>query len=281
MDIHGGPLFFTRKITYWISKHYVNSQHTCAQSMQKLKKVTSKINAMRMQIGLIRTAALLFAKSIGRLVDPFAIASYSQFGEDRVIESFFNNKSHGIYVDIGCNHPISYSNTWKLYLRGWKGLCVDANPSLVDIYTKARPKDIALQEVISNRNTRVEFYFSKVSHLISGVGEKKNGNWKRTENNCNVVSCETTTLSSLLLRYSIPYQFDLLSIDVEGHELEVLDSLDMSIFKPLLIVVEMHDFDIMNPGINPVFSLLIEHDYFLMSYLNPNGFFALRNSSYG
>jgi FkbM family methyltransferase len=249
--------------------------------MQTLKKVASMINATRKRIGLIGTTKFLFAKAVNRLTDPFAIASYSQFGEDRAIEIFFKNKSHGTYVDIGCNHPISYSNTRKLYLRGWKGLCIDANPSLVDIFKKARPKDIVLQEVISNRDTRIEFYFSKVSHLISGVGEKKIGNWKRTENNCNVVCYETTALSSLLLRHSIPYQFDLLSIDVEGHELEVLDSLDMSIFKPLLVVVEMHDFDIMNPGKNKVFSVLIEHDYFLMSYLNPNGFFALRNSSHG
>ena len=42
--------------------------------------------------------------------------SYSQFGEDLIINNFFGNFV-GTYVDIGCYHPIKYSNTALLHKK--------------------------------------------------------------------------------------------------------------------------------------------------------------------
>jgi FkbM family methyltransferase len=207
-------------------------------------------------------------------MDSHLIPSYSQFGEDRFIEAYFGSQERGIYVDIGCNHPISYSNTWKLYLRGWRGVCVDPNPYVIRKYKKVRPKDIAIQRVVSKKGI-VEFYFSRVSHLISGVGEKLNGNWKRNKDNSDVVLCESVALSTILKECDIPNKFELLSIDVEGHEIEVLNSLDFTIYKPSLIVVEMHDFDLSHPKNNSIYTKLLSNGYSMKSYLTPNGFFAL------
>lgn len=247
-----------------------------------MTSTVDKFQKARAQLGLIGSLGFLgflISKICQKLTDPYLISSYSQFGEDRAIEAFFGAQEKGIYVDIGCNHPISYSNTWKLYLRGWHGVCVDPNPDLIKKYKKVRPKDIAIQKVISSNNGKVDFYFSKVSHLISGIGEKASGNWKRTTDNCDVVSCESVTLSSILLEYNIPPEFELLLIDVEGHELEVLNSMDFSIYKPALIVIEMHSFDIVRPQNDPVYLKLIANNYFLKSYLGPNGIFALESSN--
>lgn len=246
--------------------------------MGNLSDTIDRLNRTRINIGWLRFLRFLISKVCQKLTDSCLISSYSQFGEDRVIETFFGNQENGVYVDIGCNHPISYSNTWKLYLKGWCGVCVDPNPYLIKKYKKIRPKDIAIQKVISREKGIVDFYFSKVSHLISGVGEKTSGNWKRTADNSDVVPCESVTLSSILLEYDVPHNFELLSIDVEGHELEVLNSIDFAIFKPVLIVIEMHDFDISHPQDDPVYLKLILNGYRLKSYLNPNGFFALELS---
>jgi hypothetical protein len=31
----------------------------------------------------------------------------------------------GFFVDVGCFHPLFYSNTWKLYKKGWRGVNID------------------------------------------------------------------------------------------------------------------------------------------------------------
>lgn len=242
--------------------------------MRRLTHIVKQLNRTRMQIGWLRLLGFLVAKVCQKWANPHATSSYSQFGEDNVIEAFFRHQEHGIYVDIGCNHPIIYSNTWKLYLKGWHGICVDPNPALIKQHKKTRPKDIAIQKVISSHEGFVDFYFSTVSNLISGVGEKATGAWKRTADNADIVRCHSTTLSSILQTHNIPHKFELLSIDVEGHELEVLSTIDFTIFKPALIVIEMHHFDIANPQADPIYLKLIANNYYLQSYLEPNGFFS-------
>ena len=67
---------------------------------------------------------------------------YSQWGEDLYINSFFKNKNKGIYLDIGCFHPVMYSNTCLLYKKGWRGINIDINKTSIDLFNILRPKDI-------------------------------------------------------------------------------------------------------------------------------------------
>ncbi len=45
----------------------------------------------------------------------------------------------GTYIDVGCNHPKRFSNTYALYRAGWRGLAVDLDPSLCKQFRLARP----------------------------------------------------------------------------------------------------------------------------------------------
>ena len=74
-------------------------------------------------------------------------------------------------------------------------------------------------------------------------------------------------------KYNAPKVIDLLSIDVEGHDFEVLSSLDLNIYRPRLIVVEIHKFDINNPSASKIYEYLIEHNYKMVSYAVMNGYF--------
>ena len=51
--------------------------------------------------------------------------SFSLSSVDLIIERIFYNLKDGIYLDIGCNHPIKYNNTYLLFKKGWKGINVD------------------------------------------------------------------------------------------------------------------------------------------------------------
>ena len=48
--------------------------------------------------------------------------SYSLSNVDLIVDRLFKNKEKGIYIDVGCNHPIKYNNTYLLHKRGWVGI---------------------------------------------------------------------------------------------------------------------------------------------------------------
>ena len=51
--------------------------------------------------------------------------TYSQNQEDLFIDNYFKDKKDGFYLDVGCYHPIKFSNTALLYNRGWQGINID------------------------------------------------------------------------------------------------------------------------------------------------------------
>ena len=82
---------------------------------------------------------------------------FSQGGEDIHCLHLLKGKKNGFYVEVGSNHPVIYSNTFKLYLEGWKGILIDGNPELIELSSRIRKADICLHEIISNQSGEVEF----------------------------------------------------------------------------------------------------------------------------
>src|SRR5687768_4236742 len=71
-----------------------------------------------------------------------ARASYSQFGEDGVLDWLTREWKPGFFVDIGAYHPIALSNTYALYLKGWRGINIEARPEVRQEFDIFRPRDI-------------------------------------------------------------------------------------------------------------------------------------------
>jgi hypothetical protein len=92
------------------------------QILGKARRVNSFISRMTM------------ANLRARLMGPsaFDFSSYSQSGEDRIIEFFLNTTGleNATYLDIGASHPMAFNNTYLLYRRGLRGVCVDPEPGL-------------------------------------------------------------------------------------------------------------------------------------------------------
>ena len=91
---------------------------------------------------------------------------YSQWGEDRYISEFFKNKKKGFYFDIGCYHPIKYSNTCLLYKNGWSGVNIDANRTSIDLFNIARPKDNNICAAISDNNNLTEYFVDNINPFL-------------------------------------------------------------------------------------------------------------------
>ena len=84
--------------------------------------------------------------------------SYAISGVDLIVDRFFSKVKNGIYIDIGCNHPIKYNNTYLLYKRGWKGINIDLDQKSIDEFNKFRPKDHNIKSLISNNNEDTKKY---------------------------------------------------------------------------------------------------------------------------
>lgn len=196
--------------------------------------------------------------------------SFSHTGEDLHIISLFNDKKNGFYVEVGSNNPITHSNTFKLYLSGWNGILIDANPYLIDISKRIRKKDICINALISNECQGTDFYISKNSNFSSIYKNHVNDKDGIKE----VLKMQTYSLDNILKENLDTFTFiDLLMIDVEGHDLEVLKSIDLNKYSPTLIVIEDLKFDYLNPFKNEIYRYLSIFDYKLISIDKLNLYF--------
>ena len=172
------------------------------------------------------------------------VETYSQMGEDRILQSLFAQKissgSPGYFVDIGAYHPISYSNTWYFYKRGWRGLNVDARPGSKELFDRVRPGDTNVECAVSDHDGAVEFLVlaqdSTINRLASSNDKKDAERMSR-----HSVSVPAKTLSSLLGDYVPPNErIDFMSIDIEGEDGAAVLSTDWNRFRPSYLLVEQN-----------------------------------------
>ena len=158
--------------------------------------------------------------------------TYSQWGEDLIIEKYFQNKV-GKYVDIGCFHPIRHSNTCLLYNKGWSGINIDLNPTSIDLFNIVRKKDINILATLSDKsNKEVNIFFE---HSFSSLNSLHKENFKSNKKNYTVKKSYTKRFSDL-----INSNFDFLNIDCEGEDYNILTEIDFDKFTPELICIEIN-----------------------------------------
>lgn len=166
--------------------------------------------------------------------------TFSQEGEDLLINRILNNKENGFFIDVGAHHPIRFSNTYFFYRKGWRGINVDAMPGSMKAFQQFRPEDINIEAAISSQIENLTYYrFNEpaLNTFVESEAQKKDGlHGYRIEEKIEI---KTMTLSSIVQQH-LPAgkEVDFLSIDVEGLDLEVLQSNDWSRVSPRLIVIE-------------------------------------------
>ena len=98
---------------------------------------------------------------------PWINYSYSQEGEDMVLQRIFAQKEYGFYIDVGAHHPKRFSNTYLFYKKGWRGINIDALPGSMDLFNKVRPNDINLEVGIGYKEEELNYYMFNESALNS------------------------------------------------------------------------------------------------------------------
>ena len=170
---------------------------------------------------------------------PCGRVSYSQDGEDLIIQRIFSGQKEGFYVDVGAHHPYRFSNTYLLYRNGWRGLNFDPLPGFSRLFTKCRPRDIAIEIGVGDVNTHLTYYQFNEPALNTFSSHEANLKNKPPYELISTTQIQVKPLAELLDCYIPPSQeIDFMTIDAEGLDLQVLMSNNWAKYRPTLLVVE-------------------------------------------
>jgi len=217
---------------------------------------------------------LWFSRLMEKIEMEGVTMSYSMCGEDLFLKRVFGkNKRAGFYVDIGCNNPIQKSNTFKLYLKDWNGICADGNANLIKKFRKIRRRDICLHAIVSDRRRDMVFYQDDKNHELSSVDPGLAAELKANNNNLKEVRLTSVTLEDILDRHLGSREIDLLCVDVEHHDLEVLRGNNFSKYRPRIICVEFDGSlgELNGSGLD---TFLTGVNYEVLAFCSPNVYYV-------
>jgi len=174
--------------------------------------------------------------------------SYAQSGEDRIlsfiVKSMVGPMNEVTYLDLGANHAKSGSNTYLFYKHGARGVLVEANPALIPELRFYRNGDIILNHCVSaNDEEMIPFYvlgdsmltgngLSTANYDAAQAALKQNPGMSIT-----TVNVRTTTINDLISFY-FGHSPCIVSIDIEGLEMDILRSLDFNQYRPIVFILE-------------------------------------------
>jgi FkbM family methyltransferase len=189
---------------------------------------------------------------------------FGQNAEDTILLRLFQGRRDGFYVDVGAFHPKKYSNTYLLHkFFGWKGINIDASDETIKEFNKDRPGDINLNYAVGlEESEQTLFKFSGgARNTLSPQNVKRQIN-----KSAAVVVDETTVrvrpLSSMLKESMKPGRIiDLINIDVEGFDMQALQSNDWSLFSPRVLLIE--DYAVAQEGLekSEIYKFLTNRGY--------------------
>ena len=192
--------------------------------------------------------------------------SFSQFGEDLVLDNLFtrNKIERGFYIEVGAYDPFVYSNTYFFYKKGWNGICIEPNPEATEKLKIKRPRDIILNTAISHHKSIVKFVLNKA---CSGILDE-NYIFK-SENHREIIDVQCVPLSEIIEEHAKNKNIEFLSIDCEGHDLTILQTVDWNKARPKIVLVEDHN--IIYSG--PIYEFMKSNGYLFICKIGPTIFF--------
>lgn len=174
-----------------------------------------------------------------RQFDGYAVKSYSQEGEDMILRRVFEGRNDGFFVDVGAHHPSRFSNTYFFYQLGWSGINIDATPGTMLLFRRLRPRDINIEAAIGLPGGDFSFFLFDEPALNTFNANTARSCGTGPYHQIGEQSLVKRPLAAVLAEY-LPAQklIDFLTVDVEGMDLEVLQSSDWQLYRPTWILVE-------------------------------------------
>eukprot|EP01065_Artemidia_motanka_P043588 TRINITY_DN6065_c2_g1_i1.p1 TRINITY_DN6065_c2_g1~~TRINITY_DN6065_c2_g1_i1.p1 ORF type:complete len:429 (+),score=103.50 TRINITY_DN6065_c2_g1_i1:70-1356(+) len=162
---------------------------------------------------------------------PAGLRSYSQSREDVALyHRYFCRRCHGTFVELGALDGVRFSNTLMFEKHfGWKGVLIEANPeqaeglhALPDRRSSTKFSPMGICGANSSRKLLYNGGVGAAAGYVGPISNRGKPGWESAKE----IPCRPV---GELIRKAGLKHVDLFSLDVEGAELEVLQTMDWSI----------------------------------------------------
>lgn len=164
-----------------------------------------------------------------------------------LFSKFLGNREYGCFVDVGAYDGISFSNTWGLSQRNWMGTLIEPVPQFANQCKKLYKNNKNIK-VIESAVGKCDAEFIELflaESLSTGnkelFFEYKSIDWSKALLSNMKIKVESHCIANILEKENIPYDFDLISIDVEGYEAQILACPEFKKWRPKMIIIELVD----------------------------------------
>jgi FkbM family methyltransferase len=201
---------------------------------------------------------------------------YSQFYEDYILAYVFRDYKTGFYVDVGANDPNISNVTKYFYDRGWRGVNIEPLPEEFKKIVQARTRDKNYNVGISNTETTLTFYQAPLGALdqFSTFDKAEADNLtKKSGIVFKELSVPVTTLDKILQKANLP-EINFISIDVEGFEKQVIESINFSRYKPSVLCIEATEPSTESPSYQAWEDMLIKNNYVFAMFDGLNRYYV-------
>jgi len=164
------------------------------------------------------------------------IKFYSQCDEDKLMLKYLPEKT-GTYIDVGAGQPVRGSNTYYYYKKGWKGHLFEPIRSNIELIKIFRRRDKKYQNLVGLSNSKIRFFEfipTEYSTMVKNIADNLVAEGKKLK---NIYEIESIRLSDTDIELS-PSQPSFLSVDVEGADLDVLNSIEWTKIRPRVVCIE-------------------------------------------
>lgn len=193
------------------------------------------------------------------------LVSYAQEGEDILLDKILRRLlagRKGFYVDVGANDPTKHSLTHRFYKQGWRGINIEPRPESKALFDQIRPRDINVETGVSDLSGELTYHMFEVS-VYNTFDTELAKEFSRSTKSLGSRLLSVQRLDVLLDEYVPEGQtIDLLSVDVEGFELNVLRSSNWEKYRPLVVALEVLEYDLgQGPEQAAPVQFMIEQNY--------------------
>ncbi|MGH1344991.1 MAG: FkbM family methyltransferase [Nannocystales bacterium] len=189
--------------------------------------------------------------------------TYAQQGEDLMLMQALSmlGVTKPRYLDIGAFHPTIGSNTYLAYLSGGQGVLVEPNPPMAKMLSEVRPRDVVVNAGVGvGEAESAPYYLIRDRPQLNTFSKEQVDRYlaqgRALENTIDM----KLVLVDALIEQHFTKGLDLLSIDVEGLDLEILTSMSEGGVRPTVICVETAVFD-SSALVRPAIELLRARGY--------------------
>jgi FkbM family methyltransferase len=207
----------------------------------RIENLQNQIQACRIEMNSATNAAF---SELASQFHKKPVDFQSQHGEDIFLWKFFNRKTTGRCVEVGAFDGKQCSNTYAFETLGWDCVLIEPDPEMAERCLQNRPCSRVIQAAIGPASAVGTIVFNRVRTAAdwSGMMSFTDGNQDHLEKcrrmgaKIEEVNVPYRSLNDVLAGLESPVDF--VSIDVEGHELNVLDGFDLERFRPEVIMTE-------------------------------------------